>query len=238
MNTATDTTSYRVIRITTNDFGKFNNGSESKIDEAVLWEGTDTVKLSEKYPPSEIMFADPLSHSEIEDGLIRTDYRFERQLEDGSWEKINDPRQRVTPMTEMEREIDDENRRLFPGDYITEDEDDYDDFEGTYSCDSCQDLGCHLCEPLETCRDCDMDFPVEELSQGICAGCMRVRAMELAILCVDCHSVEVDHEGDVCSLCQKWSNTGEPPQPDPLLEQLLAEEEARDRGEPTEDDLN
>ncbi len=108
----------RVIAILTNDFGAYNNGSEPKVTESVKWIGDDANSLSREYPPSDIWGADELGHSEVEDGLIRFDYRFERQLADGSWVKIDDPRARITPVTEREREIDAENRRLYPGDYF------------------------------------------------------------------------------------------------------------------------
>lgn len=126
---------YRVIEVLTNDFGAFNSGQPSTIDETVKWSGTELDELSRKYPPSEIFGADPLGHSEIEDGLIRHSYRFERQLSNGSWEKIDDPRRRLTPITTLEREIDAENRRLFPGDFATDDD-----------CGRCGGYGCEECE--------------------------------------------------------------------------------------------
>ncbi len=123
------TTRFRVIQILTNDFGAYNNGTPSKVTETTKWEGDDIVELSKQFPPSEIYGADPLDHSEIEDGLIRYDYRFE-QFIDGQWTEIEDPRvrQRSAP-TALERAIDAENRRLYPGDY----EDVYDDER----CDNC-----------------------------------------------------------------------------------------------------
>jgi len=122
---------YRVVSITTIGF------ADPKVSESVVWEGTDTDELSVEYPPSDIFGADPLGHSEIEDGLIRTSHRFEKLVDD-EWVKIDDPRRRLTPVTALEREIDAENRRLFPGDFI-EDEDPL--------CYPCGDRGCYECSP-------------------------------------------------------------------------------------------
>lgn len=112
---------YRVIRTTKTGFGN-QNAETSRV-----WQGSDVAALSTQYPPSEIMGADPLGHSEIEDGFVRTDYHFEK-LVDGSWERCSDPRVRLTPPTTLERAIDAENRRDFPGDYITDDEEDDADY--------------------------------------------------------------------------------------------------------------
>ena len=116
------TTNYQVIMILTNDFGAYNRGLPSQVEESVTWSGSDLDALSRKFPPSEIYRADPLGHVEIEDGLIRFDYRYERQIEDGSWEEISDPRRRITPITDFEREIDEENRFLYPDDNIEDEE--------------------------------------------------------------------------------------------------------------------
>lgn len=113
----TNLVQYRVVKVTTDSFGKYTQGKASDVVREIIWQGSDTAELSRQYPPSEIFGADPLSHSEIEDGLIHFDYRFEHQVEDGSWKRIKDPRRRLTPVTTLEREIDAENRRLFPGDY-------------------------------------------------------------------------------------------------------------------------
>lgn len=124
------TTRVRVIQILTNDFGAYNNGSPSKVTESTKWVGDDIAELSKKFPPSEVYGADPLDHSEIEDGLIRYDYRFE-QFVDGEWQECNDPRVRSQRgLTALERAIDAENRRLYPGDY-EEADDEYD------RCDNC-----------------------------------------------------------------------------------------------------
>lgn len=117
---------YRVVKTTSDHFGEFNHGSEVKRLEQELWKGSDTSELSKQYPPSEIFGADPLSHSEIEDGLIRFDYDFQ-ELQEGEWVTISDPRIRhQAGLTELEREIDAENRRRYPGDFVDE-EPDYDD---------------------------------------------------------------------------------------------------------------
>ena len=108
--TMTATTTYRVVSTTTVGF------VDPKVTESIKWEGTDIDELSVEYPPSSIFGADPLSHSEIEDGFIRTDHRFEHFV-DGIWVEIDDPRRRLTPTTALELEIDAENRRLFPGDF-------------------------------------------------------------------------------------------------------------------------
>lgn len=100
------TTNYRVIQTLTNDFG-LQRGGSSKVDETVKWSGNDIDELSHVYPRSNVFGADELGHSEIEGGGIRFDYHFERQNAEGDWERIDDP------------------RRLFPGDFV--DQDDYDD---------------------------------------------------------------------------------------------------------------
>lgn len=162
--TMTKTTVYRVIQILTNDFGAYNFGEPSDVTETIKWSGTDLDVLSIQYPPSQIMFADPLGHSEIEDGLIRYDYRFERQCEDGSWEKISDPRRRLTPITDHERAIDAENRRRFPGDhsfYVGED------------C-QCGQPDCSECNPNGYLDYLDEPDPVSEVTS------MRIKAIGLA----------------------------------------------------------
>ena len=106
---------YRVIQIVTNDF------EGGKKTEEPIWQGEDIDALSRKHPPSEIFGADSLKHNEFEDGWIRNDFRFERQLEDGTWEECPDPRRRLSHgRSDLEREVEAENRRLFPGDYIDE----------------------------------------------------------------------------------------------------------------------
>ena len=210
--TMTKTGNYRVIAVLTNDFGAYNHGHPSKVDETIKWSGTDLDELNRQCPPSEIWGADSLGHSEIEDGLIRYDYRFERQSDDGSWEEIDDPRRRITPVTEYERAIDEENRRLFPGDYITEcstcgyDDCQCQDDHG-YDCDNCRDAGCSRCdyEYPESCSDCARWFEVELLSkEGLCTDCENYRIEEAKPRCADCDSVTVAAHGDVCSHCQEW----------------------------------
>lgn len=117
-------TNYRVVKITTNDFGQ-----ETTKTEEVIWEGTDVVgDLNSMYRRSSVYGADLLTHHEIEDGWIRFGFRFERQNPDGEWVKIDDPRPISTKKTRLEQEIDAENRRQYPGDYMEEEPWDYDDY--------------------------------------------------------------------------------------------------------------
>ena len=106
-------TRYRVIKITTVGFGQ-----SAAADEGTMWEGKDPDVLSRQFPPSNVMGADLLGNNEIDGGLIRTDFRFERQTNQGVWKGCRDPRRRITPITERGREIDLENRRQFPGDFF------------------------------------------------------------------------------------------------------------------------
>ncbi len=111
------TAHYRVIMITTDSLG-----SSTKTSEATKWEGDNIADLSLLFPPSQVFGADPLGYSEIEDGLIRFDHRFE-QLLDGEWVQIDDPRVLSNLVHRArERAIDEENRRLYPGDYTNEDD--------------------------------------------------------------------------------------------------------------------
>jgi hypothetical protein len=228
--TMTETIHYRVIEILTNDFGAHNHGHLSKVDETTKWSGTDLEELSLTYPPSNIFGADPLGHSEIEDGLIRYDYRFEQQSEDGTWEKIDDPRRRITPVTSLELEIDAENRRLFPGDYITDDEEgEYDEY-GPYCCDNCRDRGCEECDPSPdcsncgdrgceqcdpeayppqaTCSDCGCWFDADSLtSEGLCSRCEADRLEWAKPRCFDCGKVHKDtslSSDDLCADCTDY----------------------------------
>ncbi len=89
---------------------------------STVWEGDSVDELSTKYPPSEIWGADPFDPFECSD--FSKSYAFETQTESGDWDKCNDPRVRVTPVTDYERAIDEENRRLYPGDYMDDDFDD------------------------------------------------------------------------------------------------------------------
>lgn len=172
MNTFTATT-IRVIEIMITDFGLRSYGILSEITETVKWLGTDINELSRLYPPSKVFGADPLGRSEIEDGLIRYSYRFERQSEDGSWVAIDDPRRRLTPMSEFECAVDAENRRDFPGDFL----------------DVCQDCGRDPCEcdddriddyvdPPEYCADCGEEIVHDEIDHDrlLCAICKRCPA--------------------------------------------------------------
>ncbi len=118
----------RVVKTTVNDFGPHNGTGARTVSEDVVWQGSDISELSRTHPPSKILFADPLGRSEIEDGLIRFTHRFE-EMQDGEWELIEDPRVRLTPMTEGEIEQDAENRRLFPGDFVDECEINYSEDE-------------------------------------------------------------------------------------------------------------
>jgi hypothetical protein len=204
MNTTT-TINYRVIAVTI-------IGDSNK--ELLKWEGTDIDQLSMEYPPSEILFADPLGHSEIEGGYIRTDYRFERQLEDCSWEEIDDPRRRLTPVTDFERAIDAENRRLFPGDYGLADDDDcgcrqrgcpvcdpedFDDFSSGPDCTNCDDHGCATCQPYDVCRICKTFLP-GYLIDGVCQGCEWEASRRF---CIDCNNeLQEAEKGDLCANCE------------------------------------
>lgn len=142
----------------------------SDVIEKPVWTGDDVDELSVEHPPSDIFGADSLGRTEIEDGYIITTYRFERQAKDGSWEEIDDPRRRLTPMTELEEAIEAENRRYFPGDFL----------------DVCQDCGRDPCEcdedrmdnyerPPEYCADCKMEVVYDHTDHDreICAICNR-----------------------------------------------------------------
>ena len=183
---------------------------DPQVSETVIWQGQDADQLSREFPPSEIWGADPLGHKEIEDGWIRMDKRFERQLEDGTWEEIDDPRRRLTPITEYEREIDAENRQRFPGDYITVDcdrcgdygcdecEDPYD--EPDYDCDYCRDFGCPSCEPEKYCSDCE-----DELLPGegtLCKRCQDYIDQYADHPCRQCGLVSVTYDVDICDGCE------------------------------------
>lgn len=120
------TTRFRVIMITMD-----NLGPTTRTSEAVKWEGDNIADLSLLYP--RVLSTDPLGHSEIEDGLIRFDHRFE-QLLDGEWVQIDDPRVLSNLVHRArERAIDEENRRLFTGDY-------FDEEDGTLCGICCRDL--------------------------------------------------------------------------------------------------
>lgn len=116
---------YRVIKEFTNEFAS----EENRYTEKVLWQGKNVDELSRSYPPSDVSDADSLAYAELEEGYIRWHYRFESQMEDGTWQKCEDPRNRdfvTDEFLDREREIDLENRRRFPGDYYVEDDNDED----------------------------------------------------------------------------------------------------------------
>jgi hypothetical protein len=226
MNATIATQQYRVIATTTTGF------VDPRVDTTVKWQGTDTDELSRLYPPSDIFGADELFQKEIEGGFIITRFCFEKQLEDGSWQEIDDPRRRLTPVTELERAIDAENRRDFPGDYITDDEDEYDDYQ--VSCTNCQDHGCELCEPVfctncndHGCAECQPDDVCKKCNQylpgdvfgGICYGCGRCHDCGIALpddaegnLCATCSmpkciadcNTPVDNDGEMCGGCEQY----------------------------------
>lgn len=215
MNT-THSDKFRVVCKTRTGF------ADERTDVSYPWIGVDLDELSRLYPPSNIFGADPLFHREIEDGFIRTDYAFERQLPDGSWEKIDDPRRRLTPMTDLERAIDAENRRDFPGDYDTSDDEDdyYGDTEWRYvpnckhcddrgcakcvACTNCFDNGCADCEPQYVCKGCNRYFnpQYDEQLDGNqnCTFCATEAARRF---CSDC-KVELSNQekGELCSNCE------------------------------------
>lgn len=166
---------------------------------SIKWAGTDAKTLSYEHPPSDIMFADPLGHSEIEGGHIRSDYDFYERQADGSWQEISDPRVRLTPITEYERAIDAENRRDFPGDYIDECgycgsdpcvcEDDEDRYR--VDCATCDDHGCALSDP-NWCADCDNHGCATCMPDYVCKGCG---------MCVDPHHESLDKDSGLCQEC-------------------------------------
>lgn len=120
---------YRVIKILTDDF-------QDKVTESVIWEGTNTDEISLKYPPSEVFGADRLGSHEIEDGWIRWSHRFECLNKANTWIECEDFRTRLNDdYAEIEQSIDQENRRMFPGDYMTDQEHgylDYEEYDPTY----------------------------------------------------------------------------------------------------------
>lgn len=207
MTSATAATTYRVVSTT-------RTGNDSSTS-SIVWTGADLRQLSTQYPPSDILGADPLGHSEIEDGHIRMDYTFE-QLVGGHWQEIEDPRVRVTPVTATERAISAELRRQFPGDFITGEDDypygqgPYDEDDQLYYCSSCKDAGCPQCmiddeeeEPQLTgviCINCEQPSDTDE---ELCTSC----EIELQRVCLYCRS----HHGetnlqadDLCDSCERY----------------------------------
>ncbi len=202
---STITKRYRVIATTTIGF------VDPKVDTIVKWEGTDTDELSREYPPSDIMFADPLDQKEIEDGFIITRFAFEQQLTDGSWEQIDDPRRRLTPITTYERAIDEENRRLYPGDYITECQDcGYDDCrcdDNSVDCTACNDNGCAKCDP-DWCTACDNNGCAKCDPGNVCPSCKHyVYGESLSIGSGLCQNCEINER--LCTQCGYNSHNGE-----------------------------
>ncbi len=176
-------TLYRVTRITTTSFGE-----QPIISENEVFIGTDMIAFSTEYPPSDIMGADPLELSQLENGCITMTTRYE-QLEDGHWQECDDPRVRVTPVTELEREIDAENRRLFPADFSAScDICGYPDCDGDCQdpdnyCDNCsRSLSgrpnmhgpslCKECLKLKACHDCGDLCEPNQLTDGYCSDCV------------------------------------------------------------------
>ena len=125
-------TLYCVVKITT--IGDKDPETE------VFWEGPDIQELSQKYPPSEVFGADELGHHEIEGGHIRWSYAFHK-FETGRWIVCEDPRVQLRQgLSGLEREIDAENRRMFPGDFLDEE-----DYEDVYELE-CPDCGSPYCD--------------------------------------------------------------------------------------------
>lgn len=131
---------YRVLCELTIDDGE-STGS-------IIWQGESANELSRKYPPSEIFGADPLDLFSCSD--FSKTYHFERRVGD-EWAKIDDPRVRTTPLTEREEAIDAENRRLYPGDYLDESDD-----EVSEAYDQDDDL-CDLCSSAHHYGPCDLE---------------------------------------------------------------------------------
>lgn len=143
-------------------------GPDAQVTVSTKWEGASTDQLSRLYPPSTVFGADPLEHSEIEDGFIRSDFTFEVQTSDGSWKRCVDPRRRITPLTTLEQAIDAENRRDFPGDY------------GDYCINGHQD--CDDCEPLEEEEFEDQPWECDFCTDGDCQGQCRYEDLILGRL--------------------------------------------------------
>lgn len=119
-------TRFRVLKITVYEFTPNANPTT-----LVIWEGTDLDELSTKFPKSNVKGADSLGHASIEDGYIHWNCHFEKQVDGGDWMGISDPRHRVysKEQEDLEAEIDAENRRNFPGDYLEEDDGGSDDWD-------------------------------------------------------------------------------------------------------------
>ncbi len=114
-------TTYRVFKHLVNDFVSEKDREQLHI----IWEGQDRSELSKHYPPSSIFGADSLGYHQIEDGYISWWYHFEVLTSDGIWEECKDPRVKGLETQEFrdrEDEIEIENRKYFPGDYLIEDD--------------------------------------------------------------------------------------------------------------------
>lgn len=194
---------YRVVALTT---------IGDKVSEAIKWQGDDTRELSKAYPPSDIWGADELDHSEVEDGHFRFDYRFE-QFVDGAWQEIEDPRVRLTPMTDLERAIDEENRRLYPGDYLDDDDEleyDYDDVDDSL-CSGCYGYGCDMCDPRSHCSHCSSQLDGSDLfvfNDGLCVLCREQDKPR----CAGCGDVLSSDRVDICLCldCDTYCSQEEP----------------------------
>ena len=189
--TESKTTTYRAISTMTIEF------DNTKITTTTVCQGSDITAFSRKYPPSDMLFADLIDHSEIAVAFISTDYRFERQLEDGSWEKCNDPRRRITPKVARERGMDAQNSRDPLGDSTS------------YDCDCCDDEGCELCgdEALSQDRYNDRDHLLAVMPLGVkclCSVCQSNRIEQANFYCSSCNISPVDIMGDICVTCQAW----------------------------------
>jgi len=94
----------------------------------VKFEGS-LLDLNTTFPLSVVAHADPFDHKEIEEGYVQWDYTFYKSKDGLNWEECEDPRTYTDRhMTDFERAIDKENRGIYPGDYI-EDNDYYQDYE-------------------------------------------------------------------------------------------------------------
>jgi hypothetical protein len=195
--TMTQTAVYRVVRSTSTGF------VDPKVQSKTIWQGSNTDQLSMQYPPSTIFGADPLGRKEIEGGYIRITCEFQRQTDDGTWETCDDPRRRLTASTALEREIDADNRRQFPGDYgdADDDQDVQDDHGGDphpqYHCDDCLDTGCSRCYNCTECFDdgCDLCD-----TRPLCCCCQKTRVDNKDDYCDDCRQlVEHDYASGCCA---------------------------------------
>ena len=218
MNSTLTATRYRVLATTTIGF------VDPNVDVTVKWEGTDIDQLSRAFPPSDVFGADDLFQKEIEDGFIITRFTFERSLADDIWEETKDPRRRLTPITAYERAIDEENRRLYPGDYITECQDcGYDecrcrdnevncttcDDHGCAKCDpnwckACDNDGCAICEPMLVCPGCKQYDPYGSFGKdsGLCQSCMYAASLKY---CHQCQGeLDTTNEIILCKSCEYY----------------------------------